>query len=200
MRVGSFEYNPSWARLVSDLLSPPIVWAALAFPIAFRDAQDGWQAISWALIYVVLVCVLPIIYVAVQVKRGVITDIHMRVRQQRIRPFLVSMVSTFLAWMVLRVLGAPQVMPLFALFSLIQLAVMALITLAWQISVHAISISGATVALAALFGLLPALISLPLIVLVGSARIKLNRHTPAQVLVGTFVGFLIPSLLFLVML
>jgi len=199
MRVIPFEYKPSWERLVSDILSPPVVWAMLAFPIAFRDAASTQQAVTWAMTYITLVCVLPIIYIALMVKRGAITDIHMKVRQQRIRPFMVSIVCTIFAWNILRLMGAPAVMPMLALFSLIQLAIMLVITFIWQISIHAISISGATIALGALFGMLPALIIAPLIVLVGAARVNLQRHTPAQVVVGSIVGFVVPTMLFIFM-
>jgi membrane-associated phospholipid phosphatase len=185
----------AWARLVSDILSPPVVWGALALPIAFRDAPSKEQALLWAFIYIALVCVLPVVYIAWMVRRGKITDIHMKVRQQRIRPFIVSMVCTTIAWWTLRFLGAPSVVPLFALFSFVQIAVTALITLVWQISMHAMSISGATIATAFLFGIAPALLTIPLVVLVGAARLKLGRHTPAQVLVGTGLGVLIPFLL-----
>jgi hypothetical protein len=116
----------------------------------------------------------------------------MRVRQQRIRPFLVSMVCTTIAWWTLRFIGAPPVVPLFALFSLVQLAVMALITLVWQISMHAMSITGAAIALGFLFGATATLATIPFIVLVGAARLKLKRHTPAQVLMGTALGVIIP--------
>jgi len=182
--------------LVSDILSPPVVWALLAFPIAFRDAASQSQALTWALVYIALVCILPIIYIALMVRRGTITDIHMRVRTQRIRPFLVSIICTAIAWGILRLMGAPAVMPAFALFSMVQLAIMLAITFVWQISIHAISISGATVALAILFGAIPALLTAPLVLLVGAARIKLERHTPAQVIVGTCVGFAVPLLMF----
>ncbi len=190
------NYSISWARLVSDILSPPMVWGAFAFPIALRDAETQEQAILWAAVYIVLVCLLPVIYIAIMVKRGDITDIHMRVREQRTRPFLVSIACTGFAWFILRLMGAPAVVPLFALFSFILLTVMALITLVWQISVHAISITGVTVATAALYGLIPALLTIPLIILVGAARLKLKRHTPAQVIAGTFVGLIVPVILF----
>ena len=192
----SLNYNFTWARLVSDILSPPMVWGAFAFPIALRDAETQEQAILWAAVYIVLVCLLPIIYIAVMVKRGDITDIHMRVRKQRIRPFLVSIACTGFAWFVLRLMGAPAVVPLFALFSFVLLTVMTLISLVWQISIHAISITGVTVATAALYGLIPALLTIPLIILVGAARLKLKRHTPAQVVAGMFVGLIVPVILF----
>lgn len=187
----------SWARLVSNLLSPPVIWAAMAFPIAFRYAETQQQAITWALIYCGLVCILPLVYVAVMVKRGRITDLHMKVRQQRMLPFIVSIVCTTIAWWVLRFMGAPSVLPLFALFSLAQIAVIAVITLVWQISMHAMSITGAVVAAFTFFGVVPALMLLPLIVLVGTARLKLERHTLAQIIGGAAVGLIVPLLLFL---
>jgi len=188
----------SWARLVSNLLSPPVIWAIMAFPIAFRDAKTEQQALTWALVYGILVCLLPLLFVAWMVKRGMITDIHMEVRQQRIRPFVVSMICTTIAWWTLRFMGAPSVVPQFALFSLAQITVMAVITLVWQISMHAMSITSAVVAALTFFGLIPALILLPLIVLVGLARLKLKRHTVAQVLAGVVVGAIVPIFVFAV--
>ncbi len=185
-----------WARLISNIFSPPVVWAVLAFPIAFRDAYSQGQAIVWAGVYTLLVCLFPLAYIAWMVHRGKITDIHMKLRKDRLRPFLVSIACTAVAWWVLRLLGAPSVVPQFALFSLVQLTVMAVITLVWQISMHTMSISCAVVAIGLLFGLAPALLATPLIPLVGAARLKLHRHTPAQVVAGTLVGALIPVLLF----
>lgn len=193
------KFNISWARLVSNVLSPPVVWAALAFPIAFRDAPSQEQALVWAAIYISLVCLLPALYIAVMVWRGSITDIHMEKREQRLRPFLVSILFTTIAWWVLRFLGAPAVLPFFALFSLVQIIVMALITLIWQISMHTMSITGATMATVVLFGIVPALLTIPLIMLVGAARLNLKRHTPAQILAGTVVGALVPVFMFMIL-
>ncbi|MAS34990.1 MAG: hypothetical protein CL610_13355 [Anaerolineaceae bacterium] len=186
----------SWARLVSNLLSPPVVWAVMVFPIAFRDATSRQQAVSWALVYGVLVCIMPMVYVGWMVRRGSISDLHMGVREERIRPFIVSLVCTAIAWWALRLMGAPPIIPLFALFSLVQIAVMALITLVWQISMHAMSISSAAVAAFAFFGPLWALPILPLVILVGAARLNLKRHTLAQVIAGTAVGVMIPLVVF----
>lgn len=188
----------TWASLVSNILSPPLIWATMAFPIAFRDADSELQALAWALVYCALVCLLPLLYVGWMVHQGKISDLHMEIRQQRLRPFVVSLICTVVAWWALRLMGAPPVVPLFALFSLVQIAVVAVITLVWQISMHAMSISGAVVAALAFFGLVPALILLPLVVLVGAARLKLERHTLAQVVAGSVLGVLVPIILFAV--
>lgn len=188
-----------WPRLVSDILSPPVVWGLLALPIAFRDAPSRGQALLWAAVYITIVCIVPIVYIATRVRQGKITDIHMKLREQRMRPLLVSLACTAVAWWTLRFMGAPPVLPFFALFSLVQIVVMALITLGWQISMHTMSITGATMATVVLFGLVPALLTIPLIVLVSAARLNLKRHTPAQILAGTLVGALVPVLMFMVL-
>lgn len=186
-----------WARLISDLVSPPVVWGVMIFPIAFREADSREIAILWALTYGVLVCLLPVLYIAWMVRRGSISDIHMRLREERLRPFLVSMFCTGLAWGALRLMGAPSVVPLVAIVTLAQLMAMAAITLVWQISIHAMSITSAVVATGLLFGVGPALVVFPLVPLVGAARLKLNRHTPAQVVAGTLVGALVTVALYI---
>jgi len=175
-----------------------MVWAALALPIALRDAETRAEAFTWAATYVLLVCMLPVMFIAYMVRCGRITDIHMQVRQQRYIPLVVSITCTVIAWFTLRLMGAPSIVQQFGLFSLVQIAIMTSITLIWQISIHAISMSSATVALWVVFGVFPAVLSFPLIILVGAARLKLKRHTPAQVVVGTLIGALIPVVLLMV--
>jgi membrane-associated phospholipid phosphatase len=150
----------------------------------------------WAGIYIALVCLLPALFIYWMVRRGSITDIHMKVRRERFLPFLVSMLCAALTWGIMQLIGASPAMPMMSAFTLAHLTVMALITLVWQISMHAMSISGAMVATGIVFGLFPALIIAPLIPLVGTARLQLERHTLAQVIAGTLVGALITIALF----
>lgn len=188
----------SWARLISDVLSPPVIWGLMAFPIAFYSAESQERALLWALTYAVLVCILPALYIGYMVWRGHITDIHVQVREQRLRPFLVSVICAGVAFTLLRVMDAPSLLPLFAIFSLVQLGVMLLITLLWQISMHSMSITGAVVLAGALYGPGTALLLSPLIPVVGAARIRLRRHTPAQVVAGGLLGALLTWVMFLI--
>lgn len=178
----------SWARLTSNILSPPVIWGVLAFPIAFREAESQEQALLWAFTYVVMVCGIPALYIAYMVWRGHISDLHMEVRQERIRPFLISLIGTGLAWGILRLMGAPQLLPTFALVSFVLLGTMLLVTLVWQISMHSMSITCAVVAAGALYGPGTALMLSPLIALVSMARLKLRRHTLAEVIAGGILG------------
>jgi hypothetical protein len=192
VRKLDFSKRPSWARVVSDVVSPPVVWAVLALPVALQYSQSTQNAVFWALLYGFFICLLPIIYVAYNVKRGNITDLHMKERRQRFRPLLVSLLSTAIVWWLLKFLGAPRAFPLLAMLSLIQIGVIALITLVWQVSMHMMSIAGAVVAVGILFSTGPAFIVLPLVPLVAAARLNLHRHTPAQVIAGTVIGSVVP--------
>lgn|SRR5690606_16255342 len=167
----------------------------MAFPIAFYSADSQERAVVWALTYSVIVCILPALYIGYMVWRGHITDIHVRVREQRIRPFVVSVICTVVAWLLFQWMEAPALLPLFTLFSMIQLVVVLLITMTWQISLHSMTITGAVVVAGALYGPGTALLLSPLIPVVGAARIKLRRHTLAQVIAGGILGALLTAVM-----
>jgi len=177
-----------WARWVSNILSPPVIWGVLAFPLAARGDMLTAQHALWAAIYVVFACIVPSLYVVVMVLRGSITDIHMRVRTQRVRPFLVSIVCIALAWVILRTVDADPLLQVFALISLIEIVAMLAITLFWQISIHMMSVCSAVMVIGVLFGVRALIIAAPLILLVGAARYTLKRHTLAQLIAGGALG------------
>jgi len=189
------EQSQHLARLISNVFSPPVIWGVLVFPVSFHFAETPQQALTWALTYSVLVCLLPALFIALLVRRGRITDIHMRVRQQRIWPFLFALTCALLAWAALNMMKAPTMVPMLALATLIQLGVMLLVTLVWQISVHAMSITGAVVFTAALFGPAAGLLLSPLIPVVGASRVLLQRHTISQVVAGGAVGAMLTLLI-----
>jgi hypothetical protein len=187
----------SWARVVSDVVSPPVVWAVMVLPVAFAYSATAGQALGWALIYSLLICLLPLVFIGGMVWYGKIGDMHMKERRDRLYPFIVSILCTTLACIILYAMNAPRILPLLALISLINITVIAIITLMWQISMHAMSITSATIAVGVFFSVGSALLLVPLVVLVGAARLSLKRHTPAQILAGTLVGALVPVIVLL---
>lgn len=195
MNVSS-HMNARWARFISNVISPPMVWAVMMFVIAVHTAEMQMDSplwgLVWGLTYGLLVCLLPILYIAWEVRRGKISDIHMKERHERMRPFLVSMGCAALAWVLLRLMGTPAILWLVAGVTLLQLTAMAVITLVWQISMHVMSIMVAVVAMGVVFGPTSALVVFPLVPIVGVARLKLQRHTLAQVVAGAAIGALIP--------
>jgi membrane-associated phospholipid phosphatase len=190
------HYDWSWARLVSDVVSPPVVWAVTAVPLSiYADAGAGHAGL-YAAIYIVLVCVLPIVYIALMVKRGKITDIHIKVRRQRIIPYMITILCAGLATLILWMISAPPLVTMFAVFSMMQIVIMLIVTTKWQISMHSLGITSAVFALGGMFGVGTAALFSPLIPIVGAARVVLKRHTVAQVIAGGCVGAVMTAILF----
>lgn len=187
----------SWESLLSNVLSPPILWATLALPVALRDAGPGQRPLLWAAIYGVFVCLLPAVYIGINVLRGSISDLHLRERRQRHRPYMVTILSATIAWIILSWLEATEVMRALALFSLANVVVMAAITVFWQISMHTMSVSSALMALALLFSPPLALLCSPILPLVYAARYRLGRHSHKQLLGGAILGALLPLMLYI---
>lgn len=197
LRLKTEIADRSWESLLSNLLSPPILWAALAIPVSIRDAAPGQNPLLWAAVYGLFVCLLPALYIGINVLRGSISDLHLRERRQRHRPYLVTILSASFAWVILSWLDATAVMRALALFSLANVVVMAAITVFWQISMHAMSMSSALMALALLFSVPLGLLCSPLLPLVYAARYRLGRHSHRQLLGGAILGGLLPLVLYL---
>jgi hypothetical protein len=188
----------TWARIVSDVFSPPVVWIALSLPVASIAQLPFEQTFFWAFIYSFFVCLLPIIYIFYLRYTGQIGDIHMKYRHERYRPLFFTMLSCVVGWVVLYLGNAPAPLQLLIIISLLQITIISVVTLYWQISMHAMAITSASIALGTMFSINLGFLSIPLIILVGSARFNLDRHTPMQVFMGAMVGVFVPVLLFTV--
>jgi membrane-associated phospholipid phosphatase len=91
--------------------------------------------------------------------------------------------------MLLIVLGAPVVVTGYLAFMLTSVAVLAVITTAWKISIHCAVASGSVAILVFSYGplVLPGFL---LVALLGWSRVSLKDHTTAQVVGGTVLGAL----------
>ncbi|QPC82678.1 hypothetical protein G4Y79_23835 [Phototrophicus methaneseepsis] len=189
----------SWARVVSDVISPPVVWAIVGLMVGMRYTDSLAEGLFWAAEFGLLICLLPIVYVGFMVWRGKIGDIHMKQRKERFIPMLITVGCAFLALSLAIQLTAPPVFVLLTFIALVQTVLMLSITLFWQISMHMMSITAATVAVSTLFSSGLGLMLIPVIALVAAARLELKRHTPAQVLAGTLMGGLVPTVILLML-
>jgi membrane-associated phospholipid phosphatase len=173
------------ARVVSDIFSPPVVAVpALAIGIWASNSPGTY---SYALVYYCIAVLLPVLYVVWSVRTGRITDFHMANRRERLGPFVVSLVSGLLAWILLEATGVPREFGALALAMLFQTLLLFLITLVWQVSVHTAGAAG-LVTFACLVVGPKALLLIGLVPLVAWARLYLGRHTMSQTIVGACIG------------
>lgn len=191
-KIGFSKPELSWAKLVSDVMSPPVVWGALVLLIGYHHPADDYSGLYWSGVFAILICLLPLTYIMYMVARGKIGDLHMRRRQDRYKPLMLTIVSSLVAWYVFKTQGAPPAFAMLSLMTAVQLGVILLVTLVWQISMHAMAITSVVVASEVFFGTGIGLALVPLVALVGAARLSLNCHTPPQIFAGAMVGMWVP--------
>ncbi len=175
------RYKPRWAKIVSDVLSPPVIFGLLTIILATRDTETAPERIQFfAVIFAALTIVAPIIFLVYLLRRGLITDIHTPISKERRIPLLVASVCAVSVLLIFLVMGSPKSMLMLAIFTVIANVIIGLITLNWHISVHSTVVSGATTIIGILLGVQYALLALPFALLVIAARLALRRHTVAQ--------------------
>ncbi|MCP3755873.1 hypothetical protein [Streptomyces sp. TBY4] len=174
------------ARVLTEALAPANLVVAQLLLVGWHST-GSWSGLGWGLLGALFCGVVPIGIILLGVRRGALTDQHIRVRRQRVVPMGLSLVSVLAGITLLRVLGAPADVFALVVAMLVGLVCSLLVTVGWQISIH-MSVAGGTVMVLLLaFGpaVLPAVL---LAAAVGWSRLVLKAHTPAQLLAGTALG------------
>ena len=181
-----------WAHIVSLLISPPIVWGIWTFLIALSVTPSRIAALLYSSIFTLMVCLLPILFVACMVKLGKIGDLHMRESRERYIPYLIAIIAAIFTEIIFLRFDAHPILVILTLVSIVELTLMLLGTFFNHISLHAMAITSMISATAILFGFSQSLIFIPLILVVVLARLVLRRHTPVQIMAGVLIGALTP--------
>ncbi|KJS62001.1 hypothetical protein [Streptomyces rubellomurinus] len=174
------------AKIITDALAPANLVIALLLLVGWHSTRS-WAGLGWGLLAALFCGVVPIGIVLLGVKRGELTDKHIRVRRQRVVPMTLSLISVAAGITLLHVLNAPADVSALVVAMLVGLVSSLLVTIGWQISIHN-SVAGGTVMILLLaFGprMLPAALAAAAI---GWSRIILKAHTNAQILAGTALG------------
>lgn len=187
-----------FARLVTEVLAPAPVAAALLLLIAWHSTSSVLEAAWWGFLTVLFTVLIPFLYLLYGVRRRRFTDHHVRIRQQRPLPLSVAVVSVLVDVALLLLLGAPRELLALVVAMAVGLGISTAVTLVWKISIHVAVVAGAVVILILVFG--PALLILaPAIVLVAWARVEVADHTPRQVGAGALLGVLVAAVVFTIL-
>lgn len=177
----------SAARLLSHLFQPVLTSTYLLAFVSLTRARSLRGALGWFLLTATLSSGLPTLFIFLLLRRGSITDFQVRLRQQRLRPLLVTLACAGAALLAACALHAPRELTLTLASGLLPGICLTAITPVWKISFHTATLAGA---LAVLFWLIGpwALTGLPVLGVVGWSRVSLGRHTPAQAIAGAAAG------------
>lgn len=187
--IASFQLlQARLAWLLSGLLSPFVLVPFFAAFLILELAADGWEFLRLYLLCVGCTAGVPAAYIGVNVYSGRITDMHVKLLEQRRGPFLAGLGGLALQAAGLWAVGAPFALSLYATVVFLNGALFARISQSWKISVHTGGLSGCLAGAITILGWSPLwlLLQVPLI----WARAHRKRHHPAQGIGGALLGFL----------
>lgn len=184
------------ARAVSTATSPYVVTGIMA-ALAVLILQPTWnQLLLWGSIAICTGAIFPFLIVYLLWRKHRLTDMHVRLRSQRLVPFAAALVSASAGMALLYVLRAPAQLVALAAVYVANGVILALISLHWKISVHAAVYTAGVMSLWAL-GYVPALWALALLPLVLWARVRRHRHTWLQGLVPVALSLVLTPAVYL---
>jgi hypothetical protein len=183
------------AVVVSEVLAPAVLVAVLLLTVGWHAGETPGVSRWWGLPGALFAAVIPLGYVLHGVRKGRLTNHHIPERAARRVPLLFGTASLVAGLLLLLALGAPREVLALLTTGGVGLAIFALVTHWWKMSIHAGVASGTVAALTVIYGAV-ALLGVPLVLLGCWARVRLTAHTPAQVVVGAMVGALIAGTVF----
>ncbi|MEI6817302.1 MAG: hypothetical protein WCL14_11880 [Bacteroidota bacterium] len=140
--------------------------------------------------------VFPILMTIVFKLKGTIETFEMKTLEERRFPFLFTAIFYMFGYYLLKKLGLPTLFYKVLLGATISVLLSVIVNLFWKISVHLIGIGGIIGTLLLLSQIVIIDIRLPLLIAIfiagitGTARLILKEHSPAQLYIGFFIGFL----------
>ncbi|MDT0615200.1 phosphatase PAP2 family protein [Streptomyces lancefieldiae] len=181
------------ARVISERLHPKTWIVIVCLAVGWYGGH--WSGLAWSLVGILFAAVIPIIFIDHGIKKGRWGDRNVGAKRARLLVMAVILASVLTCFTLMAALAAPHILIALIASMIVTLAALAVITLAWKISVHQAVSAGAVVMLVQTYG--PwALWGYALVAVVGWSRIALRDHTPAQVIAGTVLGSAVAAAVF----
>ncbi|MDQ3317231.1 MAG: hypothetical protein M3522_07860 [Actinomycetota bacterium] len=173
------------AHLVSAATRLPLLAVPLFFAVGLASAGAG--GLIWGLLCVSLTSGLSLLYLFYLTRSGKVRDPRSIPRAERVGPLRVVAALHAGAFALVYGLGGPAELSAALLSYTIATALFALLAPLINLSLHAAGVAGTAVCLVFVFGSwgLPAFLLLPAVFW---ARLRLERHTLAELALGSLVG------------
>ena len=189
------------ANLISWIFVPllvPVYGIMLIFALSFLRFAPFHTKLVFTLIVFGANFLVPMLLVLLLKKLGIVNDIGLNGRRERLIPYIITIVCLLGTGLFLYLKGAPVWVAMFYAGGALAGAVNLLVNFRWKISAHAAGIAGLVAMLIQVIkegpsveGMVWWIVGAIVIAgMLGSARVWLGRHTLMQVLAGSAVGFL----------
>lgn len=171
------------AKIISYIFDGSVISIPIFLIICMMVVENKVEAISWALMCLVFGTIIPYLYVCFLYKKKEIEDMHVPRKEDRIKPMLVSSASYVSCLGILYILNGPLFLKSIFAVSAVSTVIFTIITYFWKISLHSSWITFIVITFNVLFGRWM-LLMIPLIPVIGWARVKIKKHTINQVIFG----------------
>ncbi len=156
----------------------------MALLAAWHSTGSNDDTLSGAIMLVAATAVLPTLLIVVAYRLGLVSSPDLPHRSERLQPAIFAAMCAVSAYPLLVSIAAPTIFLRLDAALASQLLLLALVTVWWKISYHAASAAGLVILAFAWDTTATMMLFAGVAVLIGWARIRLKRHTPAQVLAG----------------
>ena len=184
------------ADLVSTVLDPAWCVVATLAVVSVASTTTLLGAAAWTLLSAFFCVGVPMLMLAALLRRGLVLDRHVVVREQRRLPLVGALGSFVVGTVVLLLAGAPAGVLALVVAMVTGLVLMTLVSLRVKASFHVGVTAGSVVVLGLVLGWPWGLGLSPLVAVAGWARVRGGRHTALQVVLGLVIGALCAALVF----
>lgn len=174
------------ARIVSYVFDGSVLATPVFAATCFYNQENAKAAFPSFMTATVFAALIPYFFILFLYRKGKISDLQIPSRKERLLPLLIINLSVIAGFFILIYLKPERLLVSVYAVYLLGLPAVSLVTLFWKISFHATYITLFSFVYLIVFGKW-AIFTLLFIPLVGWSRIKLKRHTTAQVIAGISV-------------
>ena len=183
------------ALFISAATSPFVVFSVVGVATISYYANNLREFFLWNSIFLFLTLIVPLLYILQGVRTGRLTDLHLMLREQRLKPFVVSVVCNILLIVIFYLLELPKPIMILSTILLANEVIFLAITQFWKISIHSATLAGSITTAAVLID--SRFIALYLISPLSIwARVRRHRHNFLQGVAATFLAISISMIIF----
>ena len=175
------------ARFISTLFVPPSFTIIIFSIFAFTLESEPIKQVVTILNALVFGFMAPIVLFLILRKKGKLADQDASIKEERTIPFLIAIIFYLIGLWVLIKYDLNIISIAFWFCYISNTIITIFINKFWKISAHSMGVAGPFSAIVFAFGSV-GIILLPIVILVGWARVELKCHTLTQVVAGILLA------------
>ena len=182
------DFMNKFATTISYIFDGSFISVPIFLIICLMVVDNKIEAMNWALLCLLFGTVVPYLYICFLYKKKEINDMHISEKENRIKPMVVSCISYIIWFIILYVLEAPKILKSIFAVIIVSTIILTIITFFWKICLHASVITFIVITFNILFESKWMLLMVPLIPVIGWARVRIKKHTVNQVILGVGIS------------